>query len=627
MAEKKPKRKLTAILSADVKGYSHLMQDDEEATVRTITTYREVMTNLIQGHDGRVVDAKGDNILAEFASIVDAVRCAVEIQKELKVRNAELPEQRRMEFRIGINLGDVIEEEETIYGDGVNIAARLESLSEGEGICISGTAFDQIGKKLPLKYEYLGEQAVKNIEKPLRVYRVLMEPDAAGKVIGERKKFRVLKPFIITVVSLAALLTFSALILFAIYFHLPSVTIASDTKIPTSLSKGPSVVVLPFENLSGDSSQDYFCDGLTESIITGISASPKLFVIARHSSFNYKGRSVKLRQVSKELGVRYVLEGGVQKTKNRVRITTHLIEANTGKQLWEDKYDRKLDKVFVLQDEITTAIMRALEVQLIEGEQASFRLKGPGNVNVFMKFLKALAYFRAHHRESNIKARREMEEAISLAPEYAEAYVLLAMTYVFDLWYGIKHPIISLAQASKFIKKAISIDEKNSDAYIVLSMLFLMRKQHENSIIASKKAVLLNPNGADAYIQLAFALYHSDRPVEALEMSLKAFILNPLPPSQYHHIVGHIYLAMEQYEKALVSYKKASELEPNNIFAHIGIAMTCSQLGLMKEARTATKEVIKINPNFSIDDFEKSPNKNRILIKRGADALRNAGLK
>jgi adenylate cyclase len=365
---------------------------------------------------------------------------------------------------------------------------------------------------------------------------------------------------------------------------------------------------------------------MTESIITGISASPKLFVIARHSSFNYKGRSVGLQQVSEELGVSYVLKGAIQKTENRVRITTSLVNANSGNQLWEDQYDGKLEKIFILQDEITTAIMRVLEVQLIEGEQASFRLKGSSNINAYMKFLKALGYFRAHNRENNIKARQEVEEAINLAPEYAEAYVLLAMTYVFDLWYGIKNPIISLAQASKFIKKAISIDKKNSDAYIALSHLFLMRKEHESSLTASKKAILLNPNGADAYIALAFALYHSDRPAEAFDMSQKAFALNPLPPSQYYHILGHIYLAMEQYEKALVSYKKASELEPNNIFAHIGIANTCSLLGLMKESRTAVKNVLKINPNFSIDDIEKSPNKNKNLTKRSADALRKAGL-
>ncbi len=626
MAEEGFKRKLTAILSTDVVGYSRLMENNEEATIQSINAYRKSISALVEQHRGRVVDTTGDNLMAEFPSVVDAVQCAVEMQKEISERNADLPENRRMLFRIGVNLGDIVEKDDKIYGDGVNIAARLESLAEAGGICISGTTFDQIGKKLPFGYEYLGEQAVKNIERPVRVYQVLMEPEAAGKVIGERKRFRVLKPIIITVVSLAALLTSCALILYVIFFHLPSVTIASDTKIPTNLSEGPSIAVLPFENLSGDSSQDYFCDGLTESIITGISANPKLFVIARHSSFNYKGKSVKLQQVSKELGVRYVLEGAVQKTKSRVRITTQLLDAHTNNQIWEDKYDRKLEKVFVLQDEITIAIMRALEIQLTEGEQARYRLKDPGNIDAFMKLLKALEYWRAHNRESNIRARRELKEAISLVPDYAGAYVLLAMTYVFDLWYGIENPLISLAQANKFIKKALSIDDKNSDAYIALSSLFLMRKQHENSITAAKKAVLLNPNGADAYTNLAYALYQSDRPVEALEMSRRAFQLNPLPPSQYYHVMGHIYLAMEQYEKSLVSYKKAEELEPNNIFAHIGIANTCSLLGLMNEARTAVKNIIKIDPNFSIDDFEKSPNKNRILIKRCADALRKAGL-
>jgi adenylate cyclase len=626
MADKGFKRKLSAILSTDVVGYSRLMENNEEATIQSINAHRKSISTLVEQHSGRVVDTTGDNLMAEFSSVVDAVQCAVEIQKEISERNAGLPENRQMLFRIGVNLGDIIEEDDKIYGDGVNIAARLESLAEAGGICISGTTFDQIGKKLQLGYEYLGEQAVKNIEKPVRAYRVLMEPDAVGKIIGERKRSRVLKPMIIAATSSTVLLTFCAFVLYMIYFHLPSVTIASDTKIPKNLSKGPSIVVIPFENLSGDSNQDYFCDGLTESIITGISVNPKLFVIASHSSFNYKGKTVALQQVRKKLKVSYVLKGAVQKANDRVRITTQLVDAHTGNQIWEDKYDRKLENVFVLQDKIIIAIMRALEIQLTEGEQARYRLKDPGNVNAFMKFLKALEYWRAHNKESNIKARRDTEEAVSLVPDYAEAYVLLAMTYIFDLWYGIDNPIISLAQASKFIKKAISLDDKNPDAYIVLSSLFVMRKQHENSITASKKAVLLNPNGADAYLHLAFALYQSDRPVEALEMIRRAFQLNPMPPSQYHHIMGHIYVASERYAEALVSYKKASELEPNNRFAHIGIAITSSLLGLMNESRTAIKNVIRINPNFSIDDIEKSPNKNKNLTKRRADALRKVGL-
>jgi adenylate cyclase len=318
VTEEQAKRKLAAILSADAKDYSRLMEDDEEPTVRTITAYRELMVTQIQNQNGRVVDAKGDNLLAEFSSVVDAVRCAVEIQKELGRRNAELAEHRKMEFRIGVNLGDVIEEDETIYGDGVNIAARLEALAGGGGICISGTAFDQVESKLGLEFEYLGEQAVKNIRKPVRVYRLRME----GLV--------------------------------------PTVGMSRELPLPDK----PSIAVLPFVNMSGDPEQEYFSDGMSEDIITALSQLPEMFVIARNSTFIYKGKSVNVHQVGRELGVKYVLEGSVRKAGKRVRITAQLIDATTGHHLWAERYDRDLEDIFAIQDEITLKILKALQVKL-----------------------------------------------------------------------------------------------------------------------------------------------------------------------------------------------------------------------------------------------------------------------
>ena len=296
MEEKKAKRKLTAILSADVKGYSRLMQDDEEATVRTITAYRGVMSSLIQEHDGRVVDAKGDNLLAEFPSVVDAVRCGVEIQKELKLRNEELSENRRMEFRIGINLGDVIEEEETIYGDGVNIAARLEGLAEGGGICISRTAFDQVKNKLDVGYEYLGEHSVKNIAEPVRVYKVLMEPEYAGEVIGEERPKPKQRRW--AAVAIGFIIVVGALAIWNFYLRPPPIEPASVEKMAFPLPDKPSIAVLPFDNMSGDPEQDYLADGISENIISSLSKTSKLFVIARNSTFTYKGKPVKVQQVS-----------------------------------------------------------------------------------------------------------------------------------------------------------------------------------------------------------------------------------------------------------------------------------------------------------------------------------------
>ena len=407
MTTQEVKRKLTAILSADVKGYSRLMGEDEEGTTRTLNTYREVMTGLIQHHHGRVVDATGDNTLAEFASVVDAVRCAVEIQKELKTRNEELPENRRMEFRIGINLGDVIEEEGKLFGDGVNIAARLESLSEAGGICISGTAYDQVENKLSLGYEYLGEQAVKNIAKPVRVYRVLMEPEAAGKVIGEKN----VKPgqWKRVAIGLAVILivVVAAIVIWKFYMipapqpevaskekitvapsEKPSVTVptspapsvepalkekvtpplpekvtkptpppapkmevASKEKMAFPLPDVPSIAVMPFVNMTDDPKQEFLSDGITENIITALSKVPRLFVISRQSTFFYKGKPVKIRQVSEELGVRYVMEGSVQRSADRIRINAQLVDALTGRHVFAEQYNRDLTDLFALQDE------------------------------------------------------------------------------------------------------------------------------------------------------------------------------------------------------------------------------------------------------------------------------------
>jgi len=299
MAGKGFKRKLAAILSADVEGYSRLMGDDEEATIRTLTAYRTAMSDLIQQYRGRVVDTTGDNLMAEFTSVVDAVNCAVEIQRELTERNAELTYNRKMEFRIGVNLGDVIEEEGRIYGDGVNIAARVESLAEAGGICITGRAYDQIANKLGLEYEHLGEHRVKNISTPLRVYRVLSYPGAAAHRVVQAKKVVRRKWRIVAVaLSIIIILAIAVVTIWEIYFHLPSVEIVATEDKVFNLPKGPKVAVLPFDNMSGDPEHDYLSDGLTENIITGLSGYLRFFVIARHSSFFYKGKSVNVQQVA-----------------------------------------------------------------------------------------------------------------------------------------------------------------------------------------------------------------------------------------------------------------------------------------------------------------------------------------
>jgi adenylate cyclase len=336
MTDEGSKRKLTAILSADVEGYSRLMDDNEEATVRTITAYRNVITDLTQQFRGRVVDSPGDNILAEFSSVVDAVNCAVEIQRDLAERNAELTDERKMFFRIGVNVGDVVEKENRIYGDGVNIAARVEGFAEAGGICISGSVYDQVENKLDFEYEFLGNQKVKNIKRPVRIYRVLSYPGAAAHRVIRAKRLLFRKWQKVTLAAVTLILFFVAVFFFVWnnYFSLPAVTTAVASDLQLILPEGPSIAVLPFDNMSRDPEQEYFSDGLTESIITGLAANSNLIVIARNSSFVYKGKAVQIKQIAGELGVRYILEGSVQRENNRIRINAQLIDSLTEHHLW-----------------------------------------------------------------------------------------------------------------------------------------------------------------------------------------------------------------------------------------------------------------------------------------------------
>ena len=400
MTEQGFKRKLTAILSADAVGYSRLMGDDEEATIRTLTEYRDAITALVNQHKGRVVDSPGDNVLAEFASVVDAVRCAVETQKQIAERNADLPENRRMLFRIGVNLGDIVDEGDRIYGDGVNIAARLESLAEAGGICISGTAFDQVKGKLEVGYKYLGEQNVKNIKEPVRIYKMLLEPDDAGKIIGEKKSRPGQRKWTIVAVTAMLILLVAAFSIWNYYFRLPAKENAA-----TALPEKPSIAVLPFDNLSGDPDQDYLADGITENIITALSKIPEMFVIARNSVFTYKGKPIKVQKVAEDLGIRYVLEGSIQKASNRFRITGQLIDATTGHHLWAEKYDRVLEDLFAVQDEITLAIVSSLQVKLTDGEQARLRHRSTDNLQAWGLAVRGYSYMAHYTKEDNARAR------------------------------------------------------------------------------------------------------------------------------------------------------------------------------------------------------------------------------
>jgi len=681
MSTQEIKRKLTAILSADVKGYSRLMGEDEKGTVRTLNAYREVMANFIQDHHGRVVDATGDNLLAEFSSVVDAVECAVEIQKELKTRNASLSENRKMEFRIGINLGDVIEEQGRIYGDGVNIAARIESLSEAGGVCISGTAFDQVRNKLDLGYEYLGEQTVKNIPLPIRVYKVLMQPEEAGKIIGERRA----KPRQWQRVALGlvvVLIVVAAIAIWKLYTPpapqpevapkekitvaqpekpsatvptptvpsaepvpkekvtpspekvakptappAPKVELASKEKMAFPLPDQPSIAVLPFVNMSGDPQQEFFSDGITEDIITALSRVPQLFVIARNSTFTYKGKPVKVKEVSEELGVRYVLEGSVQRSGQRLRITAQLVDALKGHHILSEHYDREMKEVFALQDELTKKIVVAVQVKLTEGEGARMHAKGTTNLEAYLMVLEALELLLRFNKDGNALARRKCEEAISVDPGYPRAHAILSHSYVMDMVFGVS-PKESMEKALKAAQKAVALDDTHAGGHVALEFVYSWQKRHDEAIRESERAVDLEPGSATTWFSFGRALDYACRHEEAIESFKKAIRMNPFPSTMYFFHLGNAYFNVAKYEEAIVAYKKALKLSPTNAVAYKGLVVSYAHLGHIEEAQAALQEVFKLDPKFSLQRYpEMAPWKERGTTERWLDGFRKAGLK
>jgi len=548
-------RKLTAILCADVYGYSRLMGGDEEATLVTLTAHRKIIDSLIERHHGRFVNSAGDSVLAEFASVVEAVNCAVDIQTALSAENAKLPPERRMEFRIGVNLGDVMVEGDQIYGDGINVAARLESLADPGGICISGTVYEQVRDKLALGYEDGGEQTVKNIARPVRVWRVLLEGGASPRRETPRAPRRYWHA---GVFSFAGLAIIAGTIVIVQHLSLrPQATHASipppsPAVIPTVQSSlafpdKPSIAVLPFTNVSGDATQEYFSDGVTDQLITDLSKLPDLFVIDRKSSFTYKGKAVKVQEVSRELGVRLVLEGSARKTSDGVRIAVQLVDATTGANLWAERFDRPLRDIFAVQDEIVQKIVTTLDLEFKLGERgipAGGRMQGTGNLEAFDDVMRGAWYAWSMTQEGNAKARAMYEKAIELDPKYAYAYIGVGQTYFADAWNGWMesskafpveaHPDIvksqerALEHASEMTQKAIALDDSLPAAYQLLSQLDLYRGGHyEQSIADAERAIALDPNSASGYFLLAVDQAFAGKPEDAIKSVNQAMRLDP----------------------------------------------------------------------------------------------------
>ena len=636
MSEKGFKRKLTAILSADVVGYSRLMNDDEEATIRTLTTYRKILTAIIQQYRGKVVDTTGDNLLADFASAVDAVNCAVEIQRELSEKNAELSYERRMEFRIGINVGDVVEEQDRIYGDGVNIAARVEGLADAKGICISGRVFDQVENKLDFKYEYMGEQEVKNIAKPVRVYRVLSRPGAAAhRVIKAKKAAR--KSWRNFAIVMGGILIVATAVLLGWNFYkrfVPSATeITTEQPMALELPDKPSIAVLPFDNMGGGREQEYFSDGMTDDLITDLSKVSGLFVIARNSVFTYKGKPVKVQQVAQELGVRYVLEGSVRRAGNQVRINAQLIDTTTGHHLWAERYDGYFGDVFALQDRITGEIVTALSVKLTSDEKEQVARKYTDNASAYDEFLQGRAHYVRRTPGDYAEAVSCFEKAVELDPNYGQAYAALSLTYwesAHNLWtYNLG---VSWVEAGNRAERYLEMALRNPSplAHQAASRLHIDSQQHELAIAQAQRSLALDPNDVNSYLAIAYALIYAGRPREALNFVEKAMRLDPHSPAYYLFILGLAHFHLDQFEKAVTLFEKALKLNPVNYVPLIPLSAAQAQCGREQEAAATLDKLQKALPAIvtialvkrgSLFSYKNPADRDRLLA-----GLRKAGM-
>ena len=576
-------RRLAAIFTADVAGYSRLVGADEEGTIDRLSAHRrELIEPKIAEHQGRLVKTTGDGVLAEFASPVKAVRCAIDVQHGMAARNVDIPEGSRIEFRIGINLGDVVVDDDDIYGDGVNIAARLENIAEPGSVFISRAVRDFVTDTAELVLEDLGERELKNIAKPVQVFRIAAPAQAVA---------------------------------------------ASQAPTPAVPQK-PSIAVLPFTNMSGDAEQEYFSDGMTEDLITDLSKISALFVIARNSSFAYKGRLVKVQEIGRDLGVRFVLEGSIRKSGNRVRITAQLIDAESGGHLWAERFDRDLTDIFATQDEVVEKIVRALAVTLTQGEEKRLGRRGTANVAAYEAVLRARELLGGATRETVAQARAMYQRAIELDASYAVPHAGLAATavsnYVSD-WAD--DPGAELDQAERWARRALKLDESEPFAHMALGHVLLWRRDHDGALAEFRSMIALDPNFAQGHSATGLALMYAGRAAEALGAFALSKRLDPHYPSIVLHYLAQANFSLGNYGTAAKQLLERIARTPGTDSSRMMLAACYGHLGRVEEARAAWAELLKVNPDFSLEQRERVlPYKDPRDFARIADGLAKAGL-
>jgi len=624
----KVKRRLAAIVSTDVKGYSRLMADNEVETIKAIKSCRELLFQKILAHHGRVVDSPGDNILSEFSSVIDAVQCSVEIQNVLQKHNKDFPDNRKMEFRIGINLGDIIEDDERIYGDGINIAARLESIAQGAGICISGSIYDQIKNKLSLGYEFLGNQELKNIIDPVPVYRVLTDPALAGKLkykcIKDNPQYKRKKWLAIGLVLFILIGGINIYLKnYTSFNHTERRKIIKQKLMSLSIPDKPSIAVLPFMNMSGDTEQEYFSDGLTEDLITDLSKVSGLFVIARNSVFFYKGKNVKIDQIGRELGVKYILEGSVRKVGDRVRITAQLIDSKTEGHVWAERYDRDFKDIFTVQDEVRKKIVTALAVQVTSFDKKRIMVKKTDNLEAYDYYLKAKDLCNTIDLGKLEKGRKILIEAIRLDPNFAKAYSAMGKTYFTQWIFGPDKDQAILDKVYEWAQKAIEINPEEPSGYSEMAHYYLWTKQHEAGIEKIKKAIALDPNNAEWLATYGELLTYSNNPEQGIDLITKAMRLDPKYPVWYLYGLGHAYFLTADYDNAILNLEKAVDQDPGFWPSHFLMAASYDAKGMEEQFKIAAKKVLKENKNILHEKWEQRlPYKDPVQTKKFVEMLK-----
>ncbi|MBV9243313.1 MAG: adenylate/guanylate cyclase domain-containing protein [Methylobacteriaceae bacterium] len=581
-----PQRRLAAILAADITGYSRLMGQDEAATVRDLKAHQAVVLPMVAEHDGSIIDTAGDGILAQFSSVVRAVECAIAIQRIMTERNLDVPEDRRMRFRIGVNLGDIIDDGTRLYGDGVNIAARIESLCDPGGVFLSWAAAEQVRDKLPIQLESRGSHAVKNIARPIEVFRVLAE--AHGPVRAEARVGQLAPP------------------------------------------EKPSIAVLAFQNMSGDQEQEYFADGIAEDIITDLSKIGGLLVIARNSSFAYKNKAVDIRTVARELGVRSVLEGSVRRVGGRVRITAQLIDAESGGHLWAERFDRNVSDIFAVQDEVTQRIVDALKIKLTPGEAALLGEGGTTNSKAHDFFLlgRSLLFSSSRNRQMFARATTLFEQAIAEDPNYGDALAGAAMAHCLnwqnhwtDDWSR------SLEESKRLVELAVAKNPRIAFVHYVAAITFIWAGDHDRSEAEIYAALHLNPNYAPALGMLGFGKIYGREPLAAIPHIEQAIRLDPVFKQQYIHFLGSAYLIAGEFEAAAAQFRERIRLNPKTDLSRALLAVALGHLGEAEKARGIWRELVEINPKYSFaDHVGRLPFRHPADADRLTEGLRKAGI-